>query len=943
MSDYQSTLNLPRTEFSMRANLSAREPVLLKRWADMNLYERISKSCAGRKKFILHDGPPYANGNIHIGHAVNKVLKDIILKSKRLAGFDCPYVPGWDCHGLPVELEVEKKYGRPGDKLSLQDFYARCREYATRQINSQREGFIRLGIFADWEKPYLTMAHNIEADTVRTLALMFKHGYIVRGSKPVYWCLDCRSALAEAEVEYQDQEALAVDALFSVCNPAQLSTILGISDLDDTPLGIPIWTTTPWTLPVNRAVALNKDFIYELLGCEIEGAPYNLLVAKDLREEVMQRYGARSIKIHTQCRGEKLEGLLLHHPFYERQVPVVLGHHVSATSGTGAVHIAPAHGVDDYLIGEKYHLPVNSEVDERGCYSKEVAQLAGTHINKAADKITDMLSAKQNLLARVPIRHSYPCCWRHKTGIIFRATEQWFVRMRHRDLLTKSYAEIQNTVNFEPSRARMRMLAMLDERPDWCISRQRSWGIPIAVFVHKQSGELHPQTDNLLAKVADAIEKHGIEYWHELDTDQLLGAEAKDYKKCTDIMDVWFDSGVTHRVVLDKHEALRRPADIYLEGSDQHRGWFQSSLLTSVAINGVAPYKQLISHGFVVDEQGHKMSKSHGNVLAPQKIIQQMGADILRLWVASTDYRDEMKMSDTVLERMVDIYRRIRNTTRFMLSNLYDFDEKAHMVAHKDMLALDVWIVHRAALLDKELRDCYEKYQFHLVVQQIHRFCSIDLGTFYLDIIKDRQYTMHNASLSRRSGQTAMFIISDAMVRWMAPILSFTAEEIWLNLPGKHEDSIFLARYAETLAPFYKEDARFSDRDWELLSQVRDAANQLTEQFRATHKLGSSLEAELTLYCDKPLLALLKRLGTELRFFMLSSRADIAPLEEGTHAHETALPGLKIHLEVSMQTKCERCWHRRPEVGQLSKPDLCARCVQNMNAEAKLSEERRFV
>lgn len=948
MTNYRETLNLPQTEFAMRANLPKREPETLKTWEAMRLYQRITEHCAGRKQFILHDGPPYANGTIHIGHAVNKVLKDIILKSKRLEGFDCPYVPGWDCHGLPIELEVEKKHGKPGDKLTLEDFYAHCRTYAQRQIESQRDDFIRLGVLGDWAQPYLTMSHSVEADTVRALALMLREGYIGRGSKPVHWCMDCRSALAEAEVEYQQREATAVDVLFRACDPAHAvfaTTEVGKDDV----VGIPIWTTTAWTLPANQAVAVNVDFIYQLFRCRIGDTYYRLLVAKELYEEVVARYQAQELELGGEYRGSELEGVLVHHPFYERVVPIVSGHHVSADSGTGAVHIAPAHGVDDYQIGKHCDLPVHSEVDERGCYASSVSHLAGIHIHKAIEPILELLITRGHLLARAQIEHAYPCCWRHKSGIIFRTTKQWFVRMQHRDLLKECCAQIEDVVRFEPPRARMRMQAMLADRPDWCISRQRSWGIPIAVFMHKQTGELHPDTDKLLMRVADEVAKHGIEYWRASDETELLGKDAHDYEKCTDIMDVWFDSGVTHRVVLDENPLLRRPADMYLEGSDQHRGWFQSSLLTSVAMNSDAPYKQLLSHGFVVDEDGYKMSKSRGNVVSPQQVVQKMGADILRLWVASTDYRDEMKISEAGLERTVDVYRRLRNTMRFMLANLRGFDVVTHRVAQSDMLSLDRWIVHRAALLEQVLRPAYERYQFHTVGQKVHHFCAMDLGAFYLDIIKDRQYTMHSDGLPRRSAQTALFLLVDTMVRWIAPILSFTAEEVWSQLHSspeesiKPEDSVFLASYTDELAPFVEEDTVFSDSDWDSLMEVRNAANGLVERFRAENKLGSSLEAELTLYCDERLLDLLARLGAELRFLMLSSSADIVPMKQAKDAVETDVRGLKLGLRVSTHQKCQRCWHRRPEVGQLKEADLCARCVQNISGEVTQSEQRRFV
>ncbi len=667
MSDYKDTLNLPMTDFPMKASLAQREPLRLKQWQEMGLYEKIRQECAGRPKFILHDGPPYANGELHVGHAVNKILKDIIVKSRTLEGYDAPYVPGWDCHGLPIELNVEKKVGKPGIKISPTEFRQKCREYARRQIDGQRTDFIRMGVVGDWSNPYLTMDFKFEADIVRALSRIVDNGHLHKGFKPVHWCMDCASALAEAEVEYQDKRSPAIDVAFAAVNPAAFNAACGAAYDGD--IAVPIWTTTPWTLPANMAVCLHPQLDYVL----IEGRGRALLVAEQLAQSCVTRFGLDALKVLGRCKGAALENLLLQHCFLERQVPVILGEHVTTEAGTGAVHTAPAHGQDDFVVGQKYHLEVYNPVDGNGVYLPDTQHFAGQHVLKANAAIVALLQERGVLLHHEEYVHSYPHCWRHKTPIIFRATPQWFVSMQQQGLLDKSLAAVAG-VQWLPEWGRARIDGMLANRPDWCISRQRTWGVPIALFIHRETGELHPQTSQLMEQVAQRMERSGVDAWFDLDAAELLGEDASHYEKVTDTLDVWFDSGVTHACVLRQRAELQFPADIYLEGSDQHRGWFQSSLLTAIAIDGVAPYRTVLTHGFTVDSDGRKMSKSIGNIVAPKAVMNDLGADILRLWVAATDYRGELTVSDEIFKRTADSYRRIRNTARFLLSNLNGFD-----------------------------------------------------------------------------------------------------------------------------------------------------------------------------------------------------------------------------------------------------------------------------
>src|SRR5690606_16927081 len=789
--DYKATLNLPETGFPMKAGLAQQEPARIEAWQKGELYQRIREKFAGRNKFILHDGPPYANGNIHIGHAVNKILKDMIVKSRGFSGFDAPYVPGWDCHGLPIEHKVEQKVGKVGQKVDARTFRDECRKYAASQVAGQKEDFIRLGVFGDWDNPYLTMDFAFEANIIRSLGKISANGHLTKGFKPVHWCLDCASALAEAEVEYQDKKSHSVDVAFAVLHPQDFTVRTGV-DVDAPQ--VVIWTTTPWTLPANQAVALNAELDYVVISGKRDGAAVNYVVAEALAEAVAARAGLEDFSASSSFKGAVLENLQLQHPFLERVVPVILGEHVTTDAGTGCVHTAPGHGQDDFVVGKRYGLEVDNPVQDNGLFRDGLPYVGGLHVSKANEPVIEALKSLDKLVAHSMLEHSYPHCWRHKTPLIFRATAQWFISMDAAGLHKRAMETIDE-VQWLPEWGKARIDGMLKERPDWCISRQRTWGVPIALFVDRGTSALHPDTPRLIEEVATRVEQQGIDAWFELDAAELLGADAENYTKVTDTLDVWFDSGVTHFCVLDQNKALAVPADLYLEGSDQHRGWFQSSLLTSLGVRNSAPYKTVLTHGFTVDEQGRKLSKSLGNVIAPQEVTNDLGADILRLWVAATDYRGEMSVSKNILKQMADSYRRIRNTMRFLLSNLNEFDPAKNAVQVEDMLALDRWVVDRTAQLQQEIIELFNQYHFHQVYQRIHHFCVMDLGGFYLDIIKDRQYTTKPDSLARRSCQTALWHIAEAMVRWMAPILSFTAEEIWQYLPGERGDSVFLEEW----------------------------------------------------------------------------------------------------------------------------------------------------
>jgi isoleucyl-tRNA synthetase len=931
--DYKKTLNLPNTGFPMKGNLAQREPERLKKWNDADLYKKIREAFTGRPQFILHDGPPYANGEIHIGHAVNKVLKDIIVKSKTLSGFDAPYVPGWDCHGLPIELMVEKKIGKAGVKVSPAVFRKACREYAAKQVDIQKEAFVRLGILGDWGNPYLTMDFAFEADIVRSLGKITQKGHVVAGAKPVHWCTDCGSALAEAEVEYEDKHSPAIDVRFQVIDENAFMSLCHHAPEHEGrgALSVVIWTTTPWTLPANQGVALNPDLEYVVVQCETE----RLVVAEALLKDTMLRYGNDIYHVIGYCKGSAWEYQLLQHPFYDRQVPVVLGDHVTVEAGTGAVHTAPGHGQDDYIVGKKYGLPIDNPVGSDGVFLTNTELFAGEHVFNANAHVLEVLENKGKLVHQQAILHSYPHCWRHKTPIIFRATPQWFISMNKNGLREQALSEVKR-VDWIPEWGQARIESMIEGRPDWCISRQRTWGVPITFFIHKETRELHPQTVELIEQVAKRIEEKGIEAWFEMEKEELLGIEAADYEKMTDTLDVWFDSGVTHACVLDKREQLRFPADLYLEGSDQHRGWFQSSLLASTAMNDTAPYKSVLTHGFTVDKNGEKMSKSKGNVIPPQSVMKNLGADVLRLWIASTDYRSEMRVSDEILERTSDGYRRLRNTARFLLSSLNDFDPAQDLVATPDLLVLDRWLIDRAYLLQEEVKAAYETYQFQHIYQKVHHFCVLDLGGFYLDIIKDRQYTAKADSLARRSAQTAMYHVIEALTRWLAPIISYTADEIWQFIPGERNESVFLETWYEGLVKL--DENSVMNRDfWQKIMSVRAAVSKELEKSRAKGDIGSSLNAEIELYCNPELFDTLNQLSGELHFIFITSNASvIADQFAPDDAIQTELEGVKLKVIVSEYKKCVRCWHQRYDVGEhAAHPELCGRCEENVEGKGE--------
>lgn len=933
MSQYKNTLNLPQTDFPMKANLAEREPLILKKWQELNLYQELRKLGKKRKKFIFLDGPPYANAHIHMGTAVNKILKDMVVKYKTLSGFDTPFIPGWDCHGLPIELNVEKKVGKPGKKITPSKFRQACREYALTQIQFQLEEFKRLGVIADFEKPYLTMDYSYEANTVRSLAKIFKNGHILQGAKPIYWCLDCASALADAEVEYQDKISSAIDVHFKVVDPTSFLKHFNIAENHFSFISVPIWTTTPWTLPANQAVILHPDIEYALVRTQTgEG----MLVAAPLVSQVMGRFNFSNYTVLASTVGKNLEHSLLSHPFYTREVPIILAEFVTVESGTGAVHCAGAHGLDDYAAANRYQLPMLNLLGNDGCFTADAEFLQGVHVNKAGDRILEELKIRNALITVNTFSHSYPHCWRHKTPLIFRATPQWFISMDKENLRAEVLSLIEK-VNFIPDWGMARIYSMIENRPDWCISRQRYWGTPIPIFIHKETQAPHPDTVNLMEKVATIIEKEGIEGWFKVTPETLLGADANNYYKCQDILDVWFDSGVAHECVLRHEEDLTFPADLFLEGSDQHRGWFNSSLVTSVAMNGKAPYKTVLTHGYVIDLHGRKMSKSLGNVIAPETIIKTFGADVLRLWAASLDYRGDIFVSDEILTRISETYRRIRNTARFLLANIAGFSPEKDKIPFKKMLALDRWVIDRARNLQQEILEAYESYQFHVIYQKIQNFCTVDLGGFYLDIIKDRQYTTQKESVARRSTQTAMFHLIEAMVRWLAPILTFTAEEIWQHLPGKRPPSVLLTTWYEELTAL-KVDEPMNPDFWDKIRLVRNAVNKEIEQYRNQGKLGAPLEAAVSLYCDKDLKQQLDILGDELRFILITSEASVHVHAAKEDASVTDVPDLSLRIEVlTAYPKCERCWHRRREVGEnATHPTLCARCIVNVEGPGEV-------
>ena len=922
--DSKYKLNLPETNFPMRGDLAKREPAWLKEWQDKKLYQRIRKARQGAKKFILHDGPPYANGDIHIGHAVNKILKDIIVKSKTMSGFDAPYVPGWDCHGLPIELVVEKNHGKD---IAPAKFRELCREYAKEQVERQKKDFVRLGVQADWGQPYLTMDFKTEADIMRALGDIYKNGYLYQGSKPVHWCVDCGSALAEAEVEYEDVNSPAIDVGFKVADKAALAKAFGADILGD--VFAVIWTTTPWTLPANQAVSVHPELDYDL----IQTSKGLLILGHDLAQATLVRYAEEGAKTLASCKGAALNGIQLKHPFDERFVPVICGEHVTTDAGTGLVHTAAAHGNDDWMV-MRANFPQDKPRVLIGADGKfftsnlvEIEAIRGLSRQDANKVILSLMQESGALIASARLNHSFPHCWRHKTPLMQLATHQWFIGMNETDASGKSLREYANKAvdetEFFPSWGRARLEAMIKNRPDWCVSRQRNWGVPMPLFVHKETGEPHPKTAELLEQAALLTEQTGVEAWFSLDGAAFLAKHAPEnadqYKKVTDTLDVWFDSGSTHAAVLKRRPELQHPADLYLEGSDQHRGWFQSSLLTGCAIDGRAPYEALLTHGFVVDGTGHKMSKSKGNVVAPQKVMDTYGADILRLWVASTDYSGELTISDEILKRVAESYRRIRNTLRFLLANLADFD------ASKDLLPVDQWLeIDRYALvltekLQAEILADFDRYEFHLAIQKFVAFCSEDLGSFYLDILKDRLYTTGENSHARRAAQSALHHITHTMMRLMAPILSFTANEVWQTL-GLDKDATVFEELWYDLPAHGLSDKQI--QDWKNIIEVRALANKAIEEKRGAGEVGSSLQAEVSIAVDGDTYDSLARMEDALRFVFITSQAKVEK-QSGS--------GLKFNVIASQHTKCDRCWHYREDVGATAEhPTICGRCVSNL-------------
>jgi isoleucyl-tRNA synthetase len=940
MADYKHTITLPQTDFPMKADLAHREPAAVSRWQERDTYGRLREIARGRPRFVLHDGPPYANGAIHIGHAVNKILKDIVVKSRTLDGFDSPYIPGWDCHGLPIELQVEKKHGRPGRKLDARAFRAACRAFAREQIDLQRADFRRLGILGDWDRPYLTMAAGYEAQQLRAFSRIIGNGHLYRGVKPVYWCLDCRSALAEAEVEYEEKTSPAIDVAFRIGDNVGLARQVGVeaASLDAAPVELVIWTTTPWTLPANQAVAVNAAFRYALAEARLGGETHRLIVAAELLGRCVERFGGTVSAVLAQFDGRALEGLMLQHPFQDRQVPVILAEHVTLDAGTGAVHTAPAHGQEDFAVGQRYGLPVDNPVGGDGRFLPGTPLVAGLLVEEANPVIIEALRQRGRLLHQEPLQHSYPHCWRHKTPVIFRATPQWFISMERAGLRAGALRDIQG-VEWTPAWGEQRITGMIESRPDWCISRQRTWGVPIPLFIHKHTAEPHPRTAELIEAAAARVEAGGIDAWFALEPRELLGEDAEHYDKVTDVMDVWADSGLSFECVGVERPEVAAPVELYLEGSDQHRGWFHSSLLMSEALCQRAPYRGVLTHGFTVDEKGRKMSKSLGNVIAPQKVMNTLGADVLRLWVSATDYANEIAVSDEILKRMADSYRRMRNTLRFLLGNLHGYDPARHALPLPQLLALDRWALARARTLQEEIVDAYRSYAFHLIYQKVHNFCSVDLGGFYLDVIKDRMYTTPASGPARRSAQTVMFHVAESMVRWLAPILSFTAEEVWGYLPGERRESVFHETWHALPQP------PTDDIDWPALLALRSDVLRELERLRDERRIGAPLDARVDVYCQPAEFARFATLGDELRFLLITSEAQV---HEAAAAPPGAVPaagtgrsGVWLVVQPTAEAKCVRCWQRRPDVGADARhPQLCGRCVLNVEGPG---ECRKYV
>jgi len=919
--DYKDTLNLPLTSFPMKGNLPQREPEMLKQWEQAALYTKVEEAAKDRPRYILHDGPPYANGHIHIGHALNKILKDVVLKSKRMSGHSAPYVPGWDCHGLPIELQVEKNLGSKKHEISKLEMRKLCREYAAKFVAIQAAEFERLGVLGEWNNPYLTLNNSYEGTIARELARFAENGGLYKGKKPVHWCSSCGTALAEAEVEYADHKSPSVFVKFA------LKDDLGeaVPELSGKKASVVIWTTTPWTLPANLAIALHPELYYVAL--ELNGEL--LIVAEGLKDSFLKEVGAEG-KVVARFPSTILEKRLARHPFYERDSIILLGEHVTLEAGTGAVHTAPGHGQEDYELGLKEGLDIYNPVDNRGRFYDNVEFFAGQFVFDANKQVIEKLAEVGALVAQKEISHSYPHCWRCKKPIIFRATEQWFISMEKNDLRAKSLAEINN-VNWIPKWGRERIYGMIENRPDWCVSRQRSWGVPITAFYCKSCGEVLAD-GKIMHHVADLFDEHSSDIWYDWEASRFLpegtvcpSCGKGDFDKETDILDVWFDSGVSHAAVCELRPYLGSPADMYLEGSDQHRGWFHSSLLASVGTRGRAPYRSVLTHGFVVDGSGRKMSKSVGNVVAPEDVIKKFGADVLRLWVAAQDYRDDLRISQEILTRLSEAYRRIRNTCRYILGNIHDFDPATDSVPYAEMPELDRWAMHQLELLKEKVLTSYNECEFHILYHAVNGFCTVEMSAFYLDILKDRVYTSKQSSRARRSGQTVMYAVLDALVRIMAPVLSFTAEEVWAEMPGKREDSVHMALFP-ALSPACKDEA-LAGR-WEKIIKLRSEVSKALELARVKKVIGHSLDAAVALKASGETAALLKDMAGDLAGIFIVSKATLVDQLAGEDVYKAEGEELEIQVSAAPGEKCERCWSYDEEIGKDAEhPTICPKCL----------------
>ncbi|MCP4681341.1 MAG: isoleucine--tRNA ligase [Desulfobacterales bacterium] len=926
--DYKRTLNLPKTAFPMKANLVKKEPEMLEKWENMGLYHLIRDLSKGRKRYMLHDGPPYANGNIHMGTAFNKILKDIIIKSKQMAGFDAPYVPGWDCHGLPIEHKVDMELGPEKADMSQVEIRRHCRNYAEKFIGIQRDEFIRLGVLGEWDKPYLTMNYPYEATIVREFGKFATNGSLIKSKKPNYWCTSCQTALAEAEVEYGDHTSPSIFVKFPM-----------ISDMTKTypalkveNVSVVIWTTTPWTIPANLAIALHPDLEY--VAAETQGNEV-LILAKGLLDTCMDNFGIKSYEILVEFKAAELENLEAKHPLYDRPSVIVLAPYVTLEAGSGCVHTAPGHGREDYETGLQYKLDVYSPVDDAGCFTPDVGFFAGLQVFEANSIVNAKLAEMGALLKEEDITHEYPHCWRCKKPVIFRSTEQWFISMEKNDLRQKALNSIDN-VSWIPSWGRDRIYNMIENRPDWCISRQRAWGVPITLFFCKDCGAL-VVSQEIIDHVCGMVEKAGADVWFLEPEEKLLPPNIKcpecgadKFKKETDILDVWFDSGVSYAAVMEGREYLDSPSDLYLEGSDQHRGWFHSSLLCSVGTRGEAPYGNVLTHGFVVDGKGKAMHKSAGNVIAPEKLIKQYGAEIVRMWVAGEDYRDNIRLSQEILQRLTEAYRRIRNTCRYLMGNLSDFDPEIDQVPYDDMEEIDRWALHQLQELSERIQGAYEDFNFHLVYHSLHNFCVLDLSAFYLDIIKDRLYTSPEKSAARRSAQTTMNEILEVLVRLMAPILSFTADEIWQHMNKDRPASVHADLFIPVNGSF--KDSELVER-WENIIMVRKEATKALELARKEKKIGHPLDACVTLGLSPELMEKLRPYEEHFRSILIVSSVDLVKIDQVEDGLQSELiPGLKVGVAPSPDLKCERCWIHDPTVGSDNNhPTICKRCLNVLN------------